>query len=60
MKAAVELACSKCGKKFTMEKGVKDLAEKESWEKWALETYKSPYCPECSKEPGFNVNTIKY
>lgn len=49
MIAKVVLTCSRCGKEFEMSHGVDTIEEKESWEKWALETYKSPYCPECSK-----------
>lgn len=60
MRAFVVLTCSKCGCKFTMDKGVQSQEEKESWERWAKDTYKSPYCPKCSKEKGFNVNTVRY
>lgn len=60
MKATVTLICSKCGKQFVMEKGVETEEKKRSWEQWAKDTYKSPYCPECRKQPEFNVNTIRY
>ena len=47
MYAKVTLKCSRCGKDFDMTKAVQNEQEKESWENWARETYKSPYCPEC-------------
>ena len=49
MKAEVKLICSRCGKEFTMTRGVETAEEKASWEKWVRETYTSPYCPECSQ-----------
>ena len=59
MKAEVILKCSKCGKDFTMDHAVTTLEEKKSWEKWAKETYKSPYCPICRNMPGFSINSIR-
>ena len=58
MKAEVILKCSKCGKNFTMDHAVATLEEKRSWEEWAKETYKSPYCPICRNMPGFSINSM--
>ena len=59
MKAEVKLICSKCGKEFAISKGVETQEEKESWEKWAKDTYKSPYCPECTIAKDAQLNATK-
>ena len=59
MIAKVTLTCSKCGKEYEITHGVQTAEEKESWEKWARETYRSPYCPDCAHVKDAQLNTLQ-
>ena len=59
MLAKVTLICSRCGKEFEMTHGVDTQEEKESWEKWAKETYRNPYCPDCTHAKSIQSTRMK-
>ncbi len=59
MLAKVTLICTKCGKEFDMTHGVETQEEKDSWEKWVKDTYRSPYCPECARQKDMQLSATK-